>query len=405
LAERDGAAAPFFFSEMNDSTTIRRNPNMALAPGEDGYLVYDIKAQKLHRLNATASLIVELCGQDRRKDQLAADVGSLVGTDGAMACLSWLNRGLKEGILIDAAEARARTPTSALEFASFAQTLREEGYVLGAFVCQYHATLQLPSEADEWYALGELAHIVGRREDARHAYEQYISLEPGDAEIEQILIALRDGTPPSRAPDRCIQQLYARFSEFYEENMCRDLGYQAPQVLSAALNSELRCKKNLEMLELGCGTGLAAMHLRPAAGTLTGIDLSPEMIAHAQKKGLYDALEVAEITLWLEKAEPSGFDVIVACDTLIYFGDLSQVLLPAARVLREHGMIGFTVERDISRGFHLTDSGRYSHSSDHIRDAALTTGLVVKNISSAILRYEYGEEVVGLVVVLQKPAK
>jgi predicted TPR repeat methyltransferase len=56
---------------------------------------------------------------------------------------------------------------------------------------------------------------------------------------------------------------------------------------------------------------------------------------------------------------------------LIYFGDLSQVLLPAAPVLKEGGLIGFTVERDLSRGYHLTDSGRYSHSSDHIRDAAL----------------------------------
>ena len=391
------------FSEMNDFDSIRRNPDLALAPGEGGYLAYDIKARKLHRLNATASLIVELCGQDRRKDRLAADVGSLLGADGVKACLSWLNRGLEEGILIDAAEARDRTPASASEFASFARSLREEGYVLGAFVCQYHATLQLPGEADEWYALGELAHIVGRREDARHAYGQYTTLAPGDAEVEQILTALRDETPPPRAPDRCIQQLYARFSEFYEQNMCDDLDYQAPQVLSTALHSELQSKGNLKILELGCGTGLAASHLRPAAGKLTGIDLSPEMIAHAEKKGLYDTLEVAEITSWLGNAESHSFDVIVACDTLIYFGDLSQVLLPAARVLREGGLIAFTVERNLSRGFHLTDSGRYSHSSDYIEDAASAAGLVVKNISSALLRYEYGEEVVGLVAVLQKP--
>jgi len=390
---------------MNDFTSIRRNPDLAMAPGEGGYLVYDIKARKLHRLNATASLIVELCSRDRRKDRLAAEVGSLLGTDGATACLSWLNRGLEEGILIDAAEARACTPAGAPEFASFGRKLREEGYVLGAFVCQYHATLLMPGEADEWYALGELAHIVGRREDARIAYEQYAALEPGDAEVEQILVALRNETPPLRTPNRCVQQLYARFSEFYEHNMCEDLDYRAPQVLWAALDSELRGKGNLEMLDLGCGTGLAAMHLRPAAGTLTGIDLSPEMIAHAEKKDLYDALEVAEITHWLGKADPRSFDVMVACDTLIYFGDLSQVLVPAARILREGGLIGFTVERDLSPGYHLTDSGRYSHSSHHITDSASAAGLVVKNISSALLRYEYGEEVIGLVAVLQKPAK
>ena len=74
-----------------------------------------------------------------------------------------------------------------------------------------------------WYRLGELAHIVGRRDDARAAYERYFERHPDDAEVEHLLIALRDAAPPARMSDHAVLQLYARFAEFYDENMTGDL--------------------------------------------------------------------------------------------------------------------------------------------------------------------------------------
>ena len=161
---------------------------------------------------------------------------------------------------------------------------------------------------------------------------------------------------------------------------------------------------NLDVLELGCGTGLAAIHLRSRARLLFGLDLSREMVAHAKRRGLYDLLEVAEITEWLNRAAASPFDLIAAADTLIYFGDLRQVLIPAAKHLRVGGWIAFTVEHEKTSLYRLTDSGRYAHSKTHILDAASAAGLAVKQLWEGLLRYEYGEAVIGLVVVLQRTA-
>lgn len=69
-----------------------------------------------------------------------------------------------------------------------------------------------PERSQYWYDLGELAHIVGRRDVAKAAYSRYLQRHPDDAEVAHLLVSLGDETPPARVPDRCIQQLYARFS-------------------------------------------------------------------------------------------------------------------------------------------------------------------------------------------------
>ena len=387
---------------MNPEARILRNPFIALAPADDGYLAYDAESSRLHRLNPAAALIVELSDGTRTATDLAAQLAAFVGDEGRQGCASWMETAARDGLLTSV---RPDDPLPAgpspHDFASLASQLRSDGHVLAAFVCQHYATFQAADEADQWAALGELAHIVGRREDARDAYERYCWLEPGDAEVEQILVSLRNEAPPPRAPDRCIVQLYERFAEYYERNMCADLEYQAPARLAEALDAELSTAAGLDVLDLGCGTGLAGPALRARARRLVGIDLSPDMVVHAQATGRYDAIEVAEITEWLGRVDTPDFDLIAACDTLIYFGDLGQVLKPASRRMREGGTVAFTVERGAADPFRLTDSGRYVHTESHIRAAAEEAGLTVARITESPLRYEYGEEVIGLIVVLR----
>ena len=92
----------------------------------------------------------------------------------------------------------------------------------------------------------------------------------------------------------------------------------------------------------------------------------------------------------------------MACDTLIYFGDLSIVLRAAAPLVRAGGHVVFSVERGGDKGFALTDSGRYAHSADHIRHAAAQAGLELVSLDERFLRMEYGNEVTGLVTVLRR---
>ena len=338
---------------MRSKGPLRRNPSVLFAPGTDGYLAYDVEESCLHRLNASAALIVELCDGTREPEEVSSAVEPLLGAKGAEAAKEWLERALSQGLLLAESSPSSDGPSiSAAQATSLAATLRDQGQILAAFVCQHHATSLASEDSAAWSNLAELAHILGRREDARDAYERFLVLCPNDAEITHILASLRDEAPPPRAPDRCIRQLYARFAEFYEENMCGELDYRAPYLLSIAIREALGDREFLNVLDLGCGTGLIAEHIRPLANHLTGIDLSPEMVTRAQASKLYDVLEVMEITEWLRRDDTPRFDLILACDTLIYFGDLRQVIVPAASRIENGGLLAFTVEDgDHAEGF------------------------------------------------------
>ena len=74
------------------------------------------------------------------------------------------------------------------------------------------------------------------------------------------------------------------------------------------------------------------------------------------------------------------FDLIISCDCLIYFGDLSPIVAAAARRLKPGGVFAMSMERGNRYPFHLTDTGRYTHHPDHVREAAAKAGLAVAQI-------------------------
>ena len=383
---------------------LDRSRNLAIAPGEGGYLIYDLSSCELHRLNASATLILEFCDGTRSESEIVAAVSSILA-DGEASCRQWIQAAIARGWLVPTPTHNpiVEPPDSSM-FAETSRELRDEGKVLPALVCQEHATVLQPDLAEYWCALGELAHIVGRRERAREAYESYLERRPEDAEVKQIVTALRHESPPSRAPNECVRQLYSRFSAFYEENMCGDLNYQAPLRIEELLNEHLGETRDLDVLDLGCGTGLSARPLRSRARSLAGVDISPEMLERARATSLYDELEAAELTSWFGECG-TKFDLIVACDTFIYFGDLRQVVLPAAEHLRPGGWLIFTVEQGTASPYKLTDSGRYSHSEDHVRAVADDAGLFVLSLKDGFLRQEYGEAVTGLITLMEKPRR
>jgi predicted TPR repeat methyltransferase len=84
---------------------------------------------------------------------------------------------------------------------------------------------------------------------------------------------------------------------------------------------------------------------------------------------------------------------------LIYFGDLAQVVEPAARVLKPGGLLAFSVERGDTDPFRLSDSGRFTHHPHHVSDVVRGAGLTLLGLSEPVVRHEYGEPVTALIAV------
>jgi predicted TPR repeat methyltransferase len=379
----------------------RLNPAVLLAPLDDCYVGYDQAKDRLFELNGTAALLTELCDGTRSVEQLAVLIGPLFSGGENSQVNDWIAEALNIELLTCTAEpTREPVELTGSQLSCLARRLQAEGKFSTAFLCQKRATELASADPQSWLAFGELAQITGKREEAQAAYERYLRFFPDDAEISHLLKALKDEEPPVRASNDCIVQLYRRFSSFYEDNLCNELDYRAPERLESLLQPVIGNRRELKILDLGCGTGLAGCRFKPSASHMVGIDLSPEMIEIARERAIYDRLEVSEISEWLNRPG-ERFDLILAADSLIYFGDLAPVLIPAVQRLNHDGLIAFTLEYGDRAPFKLTDSGRYSHHPDYIREISKQLPLSIVHLHEEYLRMEYSDEVTGLFVVLK----
>jgi predicted TPR repeat methyltransferase len=163
------------------------------------------------------------------------------------------------------------------------------------------------------------------------------------------------------------------------------------------------------VIDLGCGTGLLGESLRPTAGRLVGVDLSPRMVEKAREWDLYDELIVGDVAEALA-ARPAAFDLVAAADVFVYLGDLEPVFRATAGALRPGGLFAFSVEfldeegAPGASGYRIGPSRRYAHSPGYVRRVAGENRFVELSLARAGLRLEKGQQVQGLVVVLRKPA-
>ena len=247
---------------------------------------------------------------------------------------------------------------------------------------------------------------LGRRDEAILEYQAALRMlaeQGADASrIGFALAALGVGETPERAPQEYVKALFDQYAGHFDQHLTEVLDYRTPQTIHAALE-RAQAPLDGDVLDLGCGTGLCAPHLRPRARSLAGVDLSERMLDKARASGLYDRLVCADITAFLAR-EQAAFDLIVAADVFVYFGELAEVFKLARGALRPGGAFCFSTETLEGEGFVLQPSNRYAHSAGYLRTLAQAQGFETALLEPAPLRSENGVAIVGQVAVLRLAA-
>jgi predicted TPR repeat methyltransferase len=262
--------------------------------------------------------------------------------------------------------------------------------------------LAIRPEAHAFRHLGAMLCGLGRLDEAVATYEAWLRAEPDSPIARHMLAACTGKDVPERASDAFVTRDFDRFAERFDAVLGK-LEYRAPELVGNALRRiDGEPRGDLEVMDAGCGTGLLAPHLRPYARRLVGVDLSPKMLEKAAARAVYDELLAVELTSYL-RSSPRAFDVVASSDTLVYFGDLREVLAAASTSLRPGGRLLFTLEHAIDEealpaGYRLHPDGRYMHTQQYVRRTLAEAGFELLDIEKAHLRREGDAYVDGLVV-------
>jgi predicted TPR repeat methyltransferase len=211
-----------------------------------------------------------------------------------------------------------------------------------------------------------LLSACGHKDAAIRLGARRVALFPASVTATYLLGAVMGDPSIPRSPDAFLVEHFNECADRFDRHLVDVLGYDIPQKLGAAIAGLMPADTRVDVLDAGCGTGLCGPRVRGFSASLTGVDLSPGMLDHARRRQVYDHLVCGELTSFLMDS-PSRFDLIVAADVMIYFGELTALAAAISKSLRAGGLLAFSTERASSPGHRILCSGRFAHDPDYVR--------------------------------------
>jgi predicted TPR repeat methyltransferase len=256
-----------------------------------------------------------------------------------------------------------------------------------------------PKDPDAHLNRAHALAALKRTEEAVASYRSALACG-GDTELlSYYLAALGVGTTPATSPPRYVESLFDQYAGRFDHSLA-GLKYAIPERLFETVVALAHPdERSLDIVDLGCGTGLCGPLFRALARTLTGVDLSVGMLEKAAERKLYDHLAKADLVDFLD-AHPASFDLAIATDVFIYIGALERSFAAVAKALRPKGRFAFSVEACNGDSFVIRSSRRFAHSIPYLETLAGRHGFHVDGIIPVAVRLEEGQDILGHVAVL-----
>ncbi|MGA2010833.1 MAG: class I SAM-dependent methyltransferase [Solirubrobacteraceae bacterium] len=175
-----------------------------------------------------------------------------------------------------------------------------------------------------------------------------------------------------------------------------DLAEPSNEPLFAEVLRRLHVGRGTRLLDVGCGSGYAARMAARLGAVVTGLDITPELLAIARERvpegdfheGGMDALPFAD----------AAFDAVAGFNAFAFAGDPAGAVGEAARVARGGGLIAATTfaeaDRNESTALHLAlEPLRAPAAAPHLPYALSEPGGLDRLLGSAGLELVHSGEV------------
>ena len=288
----------------------------------------------------------------------------------------------------------------------FARDLQLKGDLPAAADLLLQAIELAPDFTSAWFTLGGIREDLGDPDAAISAFRRAQASDPGDRHGAGLRLMRLGAEPLSGMSQVYVQTLFDQYAPRFESSLVGDLGYRGPALLfRAVLSVRAAARKPAffkRAIDLGCGTGLAALAFANEVDHFIGVDLSPRMIERARATDLYAELDVADMLQGLRSRDDACADLILAADAMVYVADIAPVLEEAKRVLTPGGLVAFTTETHDGEGVVIGEGLRYAHAAAYVRAVVESAGLKLPLLEDRSARNEDNTPVPGLVAVAGK---
>jgi predicted TPR repeat methyltransferase len=262
--------------------------------------------------------------------------------------------------------------------------------------CNYRGIVAEPAGSKPKMVLGQALYELGRVDEAISLFENWLAEEPDNPVAMHLLAAYKGQQVPARCSSQYVEQTFDAFANSFESVLGR-LKYCGPQLVQDHLAALDLATSSLNILDLGCGTGMVGEVMKPYARELVGVDLSQAMLDRSAAKQVYRQLHKSDITEFLQGTR-DHYDLISCMDTFVYLGRLDEVLALIHQKLRVGGMLFFSTEKLLENSgldYQLNISGRYSHHSDYLTTLLVNTGFSLQRMTDVPIRNESGCQIEG----------
>jgi len=257
-----------------------------------------------------------------------------------------------------------------------------------------------PYDPDAYLELCQALVAEGNVGYAADIFDRWRHADPDNPAVAFYRSFLMGDDAPPRAPDGYLVREFDEFADSFDV-VLRRLRYCVPERFGEILGQHLAGSVRVDVLDLGCGTGLCGAEARRHAARLVGVDLSAGMLERARGRQVYDDLVESELSAYLDRCE-RRFDVVMAGEALIYFGELRPVMERIASVTAPEGLLVFSLEATDADTFVLSRTGRYQHSRNYVESTLRESGWMVDRIDSFVPRFELDVPVDGLLGIARR---